>query len=152
MPRLSQTLSFLQSPSFRQAQSALIGLLTQCILIGRTPQARVRNVTPLSIITSFSFQVSFISSSPKRERSRVTDTVKKYVFANKLQLRQFLTGCTIHCDVTLFPSLTHSLTHTHTHSLTHSLTHTHTHSLTHSHTHVTRYTQNSAFEQSIANT
>ncbi len=38
MPRLSQTLSFLQSPSFRQAQSALIGQLTQCIVIGRTPQ------------------------------------------------------------------------------------------------------------------
>ncbi len=32
MPRLSQTLSFLQSPSFQQAQSALI-------VIGRTPQA-----------------------------------------------------------------------------------------------------------------
>ncbi len=47
MPRLSQTLRFLQSPSFQQAQSALIG---------RTPQARVRNVMPLSIIASFSFQ------------------------------------------------------------------------------------------------
>ncbi len=31
MPRLSQTLRFLQSPSFQQAQSALIGQLTQCI-------------------------------------------------------------------------------------------------------------------------
>ncbi len=39
MPRLSQMLRFLQSPSFRQAQSALIGKLTQSILIGRTPQA-----------------------------------------------------------------------------------------------------------------
>ncbi len=56
MPRLSQTLRFLQRPSFRQAQSALIGQLTQCIVIGRTPQAWVRNVTPLSIIASFSFQ------------------------------------------------------------------------------------------------
>ncbi len=28
MPRLSQTLRFLQSPSFRQTQSALIGQLT----------------------------------------------------------------------------------------------------------------------------
>ncbi len=28
----------------------------QCIVIGRTPQALVGNVTPLSIITSFSFQ------------------------------------------------------------------------------------------------
>ncbi len=36
MPRLS---SFLQSPSFQQAQSALIGQLAQCIVIGRTPQA-----------------------------------------------------------------------------------------------------------------
>ncbi len=39
MPRLSQTLRFLQSPSFRQAQSALIGQLAQGIVIGRTPQA-----------------------------------------------------------------------------------------------------------------
>ncbi len=39
MLRLSQTLRFLQSPSFRQAQSALIGQLTQSIVIGRTPQA-----------------------------------------------------------------------------------------------------------------
>ncbi len=29
----------LQSPSFQQAQSALIGQLTQSIVIGRTPQA-----------------------------------------------------------------------------------------------------------------
>ncbi len=55
MPRLSQTLRFLQSPSFRQAQSALIGQLTQCIVIGRT-QAASENVTPLSIIASFSLQ------------------------------------------------------------------------------------------------
>ncbi len=37
MLRLSQTLCFLQSPSFQQEQSALIGQLTQCIVIGRTP-------------------------------------------------------------------------------------------------------------------
>ncbi len=53
MPRLSQ---MLQSPSFRQAQSALIGQLAQCIVIGRTQQARVGNVTPLTITASFSFQ------------------------------------------------------------------------------------------------
>ncbi len=56
MPHLSQTL-FLQSPSFRQAQSALIGQLTQWIVIGQTPQALVRIVTSLTIITSFSFQI-----------------------------------------------------------------------------------------------
>ncbi len=39
MPRLSQTLHFLQSPSFQQAQSALIGQLTQSIVICQTPQA-----------------------------------------------------------------------------------------------------------------
>ncbi len=39
VPRLSLTHRFLQSPSFRQAQSALIGQLAQCIVIGRTPQA-----------------------------------------------------------------------------------------------------------------
>ncbi len=47
---------FLQSPSFQQAQSALIGQLAQCNVIGRTPQAQVENVTPLSIIPCFSFQ------------------------------------------------------------------------------------------------
>ncbi len=30
---------FLQSPAFRQAQSALIGQLTQSIVIGQKPQA-----------------------------------------------------------------------------------------------------------------
>ena len=56
IPRLSQMRYFQQSPYYRQAQSALIGQLTQCIVIGRTPQARVGNVTPLSLIASFSFQ------------------------------------------------------------------------------------------------
>ncbi len=65
MPRLSQTCRFLQSP--RQAQSALIGQLTQCIVIGRTPQA---HVAPYPLIVSFSFQVSLISLSPKGEQSR----------------------------------------------------------------------------------
>ncbi len=41
MPRLSQKLSFIQSLSFQQAQFALIGQLTQYIVIGRTPQACV---------------------------------------------------------------------------------------------------------------
>ncbi len=41
MPLLSQTLCFLQSPSFQQTQSALIGQLTQSIVIDRTPQAEM---------------------------------------------------------------------------------------------------------------
>ncbi len=45
MPRLSQTLRFLQSPSLRQVQSALIGQLALCIVIGRTPKALVGNVS-----------------------------------------------------------------------------------------------------------
>ncbi len=44
--------------------------------------------------------------------------------------------------------LTHTHTHTHTHT-PHTRTRTHTH---HTHTHMTRYVQNSAFKQSIANT
>jgi len=55
MPHLFQMRRFLQSPSFQQMQSALIGQLTQYIVISRKPQARVRNVTPLTIIASFSF-------------------------------------------------------------------------------------------------
>ncbi len=111
MSRLSQTHHFLLRPSFRQVQSALIGQLTQFIVIGRTPQARVGNVTCHSIIASFSFHVSFISSSPKGEQSRVTDTVWwcSYVFAvHKPWLRRFLTGCTLRCDVTLFSSHTYT--------------------------------------------
>ncbi len=40
MPRLSQTL-FLQSPSFQQAQSALIGQLAQWIVIGRKHESEM---------------------------------------------------------------------------------------------------------------
>ncbi len=58
MHRLSQTLSFLQSPSFRQALSALIGHLTQSIVIGQTPQA----VSKISIIANFSF--CYVTMSP----------------------------------------------------------------------------------------
>ncbi len=68
MPRLSQPRRFLQSPSFQQVQFALIGQLTQYIVIGQTPQGHVGNVTPLTIIASFSFQVSFISSSLREDR------------------------------------------------------------------------------------
>ncbi len=46
MTRLSQTHCFLQSPSFRQALSALIGQLAQCIVIGRTPQATLEMLLP----------------------------------------------------------------------------------------------------------
>ncbi len=56
MPRLSQMRRFLQSPSFWQAQSALIGQLEQCIVIGRTPQALVGNVIAFSIIASLHFR------------------------------------------------------------------------------------------------
>ncbi len=62
MPHLSQTLRFLKSPSFRQAQSALIGQLIQSIVIGRTSQARVGNVAPPTIIPSFSFQNKYQDS------------------------------------------------------------------------------------------
>ncbi len=132
MPRLSQTLFQPKSPSFQQAQSALIGQLTQCIVIGRTPQARVGNVTSLSIIASFSFQVSFISSSPKGEQSRVTDTVMIMlvsICSTQTAVKTISDGLytPLWCDPV---PLTHTLSHTHTKC----------------------YAQNSAFEQSIANT
>ncbi len=40
----------------------LIGQLTQCFVIGRTPQARVGNVMPLSIIANFSFRSKYKDS------------------------------------------------------------------------------------------
>ncbi len=115
MPPLSQTRHFLQSPSFWRAQSALIGQLTQCIVIGRTPQALVGNVTPLSIIASFSFQVSFtISSNPKKEQSHMTDTVMMlvYIFSTQAAVKTISVGLytPLWCD--LVP-LTHTHTHTH---------------------------------------
>ncbi len=141
MPRLSQTLAFLQSSSFQQAQSALIGQLAQCIVIGRTPQALVGNVTPLSIIASFSFQnkrqliMSLVLPSVQaQEGNRVawqTQWWCSYVFANKPRV-----------------SLSHTSTHTHTH--THTTLWCDSLSLSLSHTH--KHAQNSAFEQSIANT
>ncbi len=115
MPHLSQRRRFLQSPSFRQAQSALIGQLTQCIVIGRTPQARVGNVTPLSIIASFIFQVSFtISSSPKGEQSHVTDTVMMLVCicSTQAEVKTISDGCT-YTPLWWDPV---PLTHTHTHT------------------------------------
>ncbi len=81
MPRLSQTHRFLQSPTFRQAQSALIGQLTQCIVIGRTSSAHRKCNAPYHnrasafkvTIKTVNNVVSFtISSSPKGEQSHVT--------------------------------------------------------------------------------
>ncbi len=120
---------FLQSPSFQQVQSALIGQLTQCIVIGRTPQAHIGNVTPLTIIVSFSFQVSFISSSPRGKQSCVTGSVDARICSTQAAVKTISDGLyTLQwCDPV--PS------HTHTQL-----------------THMTHYAQNSAFEQSIANT
>ncbi len=56
MPRLSQTCRFLQSTSFQQAQSALIGQLAQSIVIGPKLQALIGKCNALSIIASFNFQ------------------------------------------------------------------------------------------------
>ncbi len=89
-PASLKRIVFLQSPSFRQALSDLMGQLAQCNVIGRTPQARAGNVTPLYIIASFSFQVSFtISSSPRGEQSRVTDTVMmlKCIYSTQATLK-----------------------------------------------------------------
>ncbi len=104
---------FLQSSSFQQVQSSLIGQLTQCFVIGRTSQKCVGYLTPLTIIASFNFQVSFTSSSPERgTESLDRQWLCSYVFAvHKPQARRFLTGWTLRWDVTLFPS------HTHTHNV-----------------------------------
>ncbi len=120
MPRLSQTSRFLQSPSFQQVQSALIG---------RTPQACIGNVTPLTIIASFSFQVSFISSNSKGGQSRVKDTVMMLVCICRTQAAVKTISDGLYTPLWCDPVL-----------------------LTHTHSHTMRYTQNSAFEQSIVNT
>ncbi len=118
MRHLSQACSFLQSPSFRQAQSALIGQLTQCIVIGRTPQAHVRNVTRLTIIMIFSFQSNIKtvnnvlvlpSVQANGEQSCVTDTLMMFACNCSSQATvktAVLIGCSLHCGVTLFLSHT----------------------------------------------
>ncbi len=45
MPRISQTHRFLQRPSFQQVQSALIGQLTQCIVLSVQAQEGNSRVT-----------------------------------------------------------------------------------------------------------
>ncbi len=99
------------------------------------------NVTPLTIITSFSFQVSFISSSPKVEQSCVTDTVMMLVCI-----------CSTQASVKTISDGLYTLLWCDPVPLTHKTSHTNAHTHTHTHTHTTRYVQNSAFEQSIANT
>ncbi len=119
MPRLSQTLRFLQSPSFRQAQSALIGQLTQCIVIEPNTTSTRRKCNVPFHNRELQLSVSFtISSSPKGEQSRVTDTAMMLVCICSTQatVKTTLTGCTLRCDVTLFPSHQHTHTHTDTHT------------------------------------
>ncbi len=134
IPCLSQMLHFLQSPSFRQVQSALIGQLTQCIVIGRTPR---RKCNSFSIIASFSFQnlrktvnnvLSFtISSRGIESRDRHSNEACMYLHNQA---------------AVVWPCL--PLTHVSTHTRCCSCD---SHARTHAHN-----TQNSAFEQSIANT
>ncbi len=112
-------------------QSALIGQLTQSIVIGRTPQARMWNVMPITINARFSFQVSFINSSPKGELSCVTDTVMMLICICSTQAAIKTISDGLYTPLWCDPV---PLTHTHTH------------------THTARYAQNSTFEQSIANT
>ncbi len=56
MPRLFQTLRFLQSPSFWQAQSALIGQLTRALWLAEHHKHESEMSLPFRLITSFSFQ------------------------------------------------------------------------------------------------
>ncbi len=123
VPRLSQTRCYLQSPSFWQVQSALIGQLTQCIVIGGTPQACIGNVTPLTIIVSFSFQVSFtISSSPRGEQSRMADTVMMLVciWSRQAAVKTISDGLytPLWCDPACSPH-----THSHTRRVMHKTPH-----------------------------
>ncbi len=77
MPNLSQTLRFVKSPTFRQAQSALIGQLTPHHKLCRKCNAPFYNrELQLSVNKALS---SAISSSPKGEQSHVADTVMKLV-------------------------------------------------------------------------
>ncbi len=91
--------------------------------------SRVGNVTALSIIASFSFQINVktvnnvlsftISSSPRGEQSRVTDTEFQefhcsYVFAHKpIKTISDRLYTPLWCDPV---SLSLSLSHTHTHT------------------------------------
>ncbi len=106
MPRLSQTRRFLQRPSFRQAQSALIGQLIQCIVIGRTPQACVGNVTALIIVLP--------SVQARKGNSRVTDTVMMLVCICSTQAAVKTISDGLYTPLWCDPvPLSHTHTHTH---------------------------------------
>ncbi len=85
MPRISQMRCFLQSLSFQK----VIGQLTQFIVIGWTPQWCVHlhtNVMTLTIIASFSFQVSFIRIEPERGtelRDKHSDEARMYLHTSR---------------------------------------------------------------------
>ncbi len=127
---------FLQSPSFRQAQSALIGQLTQCIVFGHKHHRSRRKCNApfynrelqLSKLKTVNNVLSFtISSSLRGEQSckRHNDDARMCLHTCR--------GCgTV--------SLSHTRTRTHNAALWPSLSFTHTHDA-----------QTSAFEQSIAN-
>ncbi len=82
---------FYKVPPSDERQSALIGQLTQCFVIGRTPQARVGNVTPLSIILAFKIKLKTVNDvlrfliSSSRKGNRVA-WWSSYVFAHKPRL------------------------------------------------------------------
>ncbi len=124
MPCLSLTLCFLQSLSFWQAQSAPIGQVTLCIVIGRTPQARVGNVTPFSIIASFGFKVRFsINSSPRGEQSHVTDSDDTYCICVCTQAAVKMISDALYTLLWCDPPLTHTHRHTHTQCVTRKAPH-----------------------------
>ncbi len=90
MPRLFQTR---YSPSFRQTHFALIGQLTHCIVIGRTPQARIGNVERMrmSFIARYVYtqeEFVIVTEAPQCNKmtatGQVTDNTnnKKYTIGN----------------------------------------------------------------------
>ncbi len=114
-------------------KSSLLWLASwHCIVIGRTPQACVGYVIPLTIIASFSFQSKYkeLVSTVRATDSRVRHSDDAHVFAvHKTRLRQLTP---LWCEpVSLYFSLSLSislsLSFSLSLSLSLSLSHTHTH-------------------------
>ncbi len=110
---------FLQSPFFQQAQSALIGQLASALwLAEHIPRQKCnapfynRELQLSKLMYGQLIMSLVLPSVPAREGNRVawqTQWWYSYVFAHKPRLRQYLTSCTLRCDVTLSLSLSLTL-------------------------------------------
>ncbi len=112
MPRLSQTHRFFTKPLLQTSAVCSDWPTDPVYCDWPNTTSTCRKCKALTIIASFSFQVSFISSSPKGEQSRVTDTVMMLVCICITQAAVKTISDRLYTPLWCNPV---PLTHTHTH-------------------------------------